>query len=50
MAIVLSTILAGVQLISFGSWIKRVAEFEDNLWIEPIIILICAMFQYLIWK
>ncbi len=48
--IVLTTILAVVQVISIGKWVKKVAEFDDNLWIEPTIILIIALFQYLIWK
>lgn len=49
--IVLTTILAGVQLVSFGSWVMNLAELKDKLWIEPLVIIVsCALFIYLIWK
>lgn len=46
----LVTMLGTIQLYAFVFWLKRVIDMEDNLWIEPLVIVTLALFQYLIWK
>jgi len=47
MTTVIITIIAVVQVIALFKWIERITDLEDNLWIEPTIIVVGILFQIL---
>jgi len=48
--IVITTILSLIQFVSLASFLDRATDLKENIWIEWVVILSCAMFEYLIWK
>lgn len=47
---IILTILAVGGVIALGSLIYRLSEFDDHLWIEPLVIANLMLFAYLVAK
>jgi hypothetical protein len=48
--IVLVTLLLAVAASAFVLWFYRLAAMEDNVWIEPTVIVVLLLFAYLVTK
>ncbi len=46
--IILVTILCVCEFIVLFSFLFRVSNLEDQLWVEPVIMLVLALFIYLV--
>lgn len=46
--IVILTLLGGVALVTFMSLLTRMANLDDQLWIEVTILVTLALFAYLV--
>lgn len=49
--IVVTTLLVSLAVVAFGIWIYRMAtDYDDNMWIEWVVIAVLGLFVYLVWK